>query len=78
MTATFEPPRSLHNLGTQLTSVCHSGADHGNRYVAEENIIPLTDPPSEALMQFAGKYFKRWDREGGRFVSNMRDEYPDD
>ncbi|CAN8104832.1 unnamed protein product [Discula destructiva] len=53
-------------------------ADKSSRYVAEENIAPLQDRPPESLMRLAGRYFKRWDQESGRFISNMRDEYPDD
>lgn len=51
------------------------------RYVAEENIeiikpdISLIPP---TLVELAGKYFKRWDSTERRFVSNVRDEYPDD
>lgn len=29
-------------------------------------------------MGIAGRYFKRWDEGQGKFVSNLRDEYPDD
>lgn len=36
-----------------------------------------TQPP-EALMQMAGRYFKRWDSDERKFVSNIRDEYPED
>ncbi|KAF2769370.1 F-box domain protein [Teratosphaeria nubilosa] len=51
------------------------------RYVAEENIRDVGAQgvaPPETLMGLAGRYFKRWDRVAGRFVSNIRDEYPDD
>ena len=48
------------------------------RYVAEENIEMVEDEPSEVLMSLAGRYFKRWDRDVGGFVSNIKDEYPDD
>ena len=34
--------------------------------------------PCESLMQLAGKYFKRWDDQAKVFVSNIKDEYPDD
>ncbi|KAL1958475.1 hypothetical protein VTO42DRAFT_4339 [Malbranchea cinnamomea] len=55
--------------------------DKSVRYVAEENIQiihpPLSSLPS-VLVNLAGKYFKRWDHESRRFVSNIRDEYPDD
>ena len=47
------------------------------RYVAEENIHPVSFTPTESLMRLAGRYFKRWDSEKGVFVSNMCDEYPD-
>ncbi|KAL9076682.1 MAG: hypothetical protein Q9157_003572 [Trypethelium eluteriae] len=53
-------------------------ADKSNRYVAEENINISTHEPSEAMMRLAGKYFKRWDQQTGAFISNIRDEYPDD
>lgn len=46
--------------------------------MAEENIRPTTDPPSEDLLDLAGRYFKRWDESHKSFVSNIRDEYPDD
>ena len=50
------------------------------RYVAEENIIPCSpgQEPSQAMFKLAGKHFKRWNKESGVFVSNLRDEYPDD
>lgn len=52
--------------------------DASIRYVAEENIeIIETDYP-ELLMGLAGRFFKRWDKGSHRFVSNMKDEYPDD
>ncbi|KAH7032748.1 uncharacterized protein B0I36DRAFT_361521 [Microdochium trichocladiopsis] len=34
-------------------------------------------PPLD-ILRIAGRYFKRWDHREGRFVSNVRDEYPDD
>jgi F-box protein 21 len=47
--------------------------------VAEENIELLTTAvPSAAMMKIAGRYFKRWDPEEHVFVSNLKDEYPDD
>ncbi|TID14389.1 YccV-like-domain-containing protein [Venturia nashicola] len=52
--------------------------EKSTRYVAQENIRPVEDEPSEALKQLAGRYFRRWDREVKRFVSNIKDEYPDD
>ncbi|KAE9984302.1 hypothetical protein EG327_005063 [Venturia inaequalis] len=52
--------------------------EKSTRYVAQQNITPVNDEPSEALRQLAGRYFKRWDRVTKRFVSNIKDEYPDD
>ncbi|KAJ5816903.1 hypothetical protein N7447_009136 [Penicillium robsamsonii] len=56
-------------------------ADRSVRYVAEENIeiiLPrFTELPS-SLTAIAGKHFKRWDERKRMFVSNMKDEYPDD
>ncbi|KAI9827638.1 MAG: hypothetical protein M1819_006927 [Sarea resinae] len=53
--------------------------DQTVRYVAEENlqIIHPEQPPADLLIS-AGKYFKRWDAERCVFVSNIKDEYPDD
>ncbi|KAI9845954.1 MAG: hypothetical protein M1838_001503 [Thelocarpon superellum] len=53
--------------------------DGSERYVAEENIhvIILNSAPAR-LLPLAGKYFKRWDQATGTFVSNVRDEFPDD
>ncbi|KAJ5288460.1 hypothetical protein N7478_001490 [Penicillium angulare] len=55
--------------------------DRSVRYVAEENIeliLPeMTDLP-QSLTMIAGKHFKRWDGTTHAFVSNVRDEYPDD
>ncbi|TKA67595.1 hypothetical protein B0A55_08710 [Friedmanniomyces simplex] len=52
--------------------------DKSVRYVAEENIEGLAEQPSENILALAGRYFKRWDKESGIFVSNIKDEYPDD
>lgn len=53
--------------------------DKSVRYVAEENIeIVEVAEPSSALMSLAGRYFKRWDKVERIFVSNLKDEYPDD
>jgi F-box protein 21 len=52
--------------------------EKSTRYVAQENIRPVNDEPSAALKHLAGRYFRRWDTENKRFVSNIKDEYPDD
>ncbi|TKX24488.1 putative DNA binding protein 7 [Elsinoe australis] len=54
------------------------GEDRSSRYVAEENIEPIYTDPSEKVLGMAGRYFKRWDADKRVFVSNVRDEYPDD
>ena len=48
------------------------------RYVAEENIQLVHQNPINSLMDIAGQHFKRWDDKTESFVSNIRDEYPDD
>ena len=48
------------------------------RYVAEENIELLKQMVPYSLMPLAGRYFKRWDKVANCFVSNIKDEYPDD
>lgn len=52
--------------------------DKSQRYVAEENIEISYEMPGENLMALAGRYFKRWDNAMKVFVSNIKDEYPDD
>ncbi|KAF2444076.1 F-box domain-containing protein [Karstenula rhodostoma CBS 690.94] len=54
--------------------------DKSVRYVAAENITPCAPgtEPSAALLGLAGRHFKRWEAAQGAFVSNVRDEYPDD
>lgn len=58
----------------------YSVCDKSVRYVAEENIEPVSagKQPSEAITRLAGRHFKRWDSENHIFVSNVRGEYPDD
>jgi F-box protein 21 len=54
--------------------------DGSVRYLAEENIRPIKPQLQnvQPLMALAGKYFKRFDKENGMFVSNMQAEFPDD
>lgn len=71
----------LENAFPNLPLTTISVEDRSVRYVAEENIeliLPqmIELPPS--LMTIAGKHFKRWDETTRSFVSNVRDEYPDD
>ncbi|KAF4121530.1 F-box protein 21 [Geosmithia morbida] len=51
------------------------------RYViAEDDIEIITDPDvvDSNLFHYAGKYFKRFNRETCSFVSNNREQFPDD
>ncbi|GAB7361350.1 hypothetical protein MBLNU230_g1406t1 [Neophaeotheca triangularis] len=52
--------------------------DRSSRYVAQENIELLDTYPADTIMRMAGKHFKRYDQEKKMFVSNIKDEYPDD
>lgn len=55
--------------------------DRTVHYVAEENIEPIDRSLDELplnLAAVAGRHFKRWDAHTRSFVSNVRDEYPDD
>lgn len=54
--------------------------DRSIRYVASENIEPLgpNDFVPDDFPIEIGKWFKRWDDDAKVFVSNIRDEYPDD
>lgn len=52
--------------------------DRSQRYVAEENIEIVRERPEPQLLQLAGRYFKRWDDTENKFVSIIRDQYPDD
>ena len=73
-------PKSISQNTLLTYSPLKSVCDKTVRYVAEENIKPV-DPhtlPSEALMRLAGRHFKRWDPANRVFVSNLREEYPDD
>ncbi len=48
------------------------------RYVAEENVVDLGVDAGAKLISLAGRHFKRWDRVSQTFVSNIKDEYPND
>lgn len=55
--------------------------DRSVRYVAEENIdiiCPRFTELPQSLTAIAGKHFKRWDEVTRAFISNVKDEYPDD
>lgn len=52
--------------------------DTSIRYVAEESVELIQPEVPVSLMSLAGRFFKRWDNENRIFVSNIRDEYPED
>ncbi|KAL8656220.1 MAG: hypothetical protein Q9226_002733, partial [Calogaya cf. arnoldii] len=52
--------------------------DKSVRYVAEENIDDTPMDVETGLMSLAGRHFKRWDDTSEKFISNIKDEYPDD
>lgn len=52
--------------------------DMSIRYVAEDNVEVIKPTMPTSLMSLAGQYFKRWDPKNHMFVSNIRDEYPED
>ncbi|KAI4174824.1 MAG: hypothetical protein LQ343_002062 [Gyalolechia ehrenbergii] len=52
--------------------------DKSVRYVAEENIVDISIDAGVNLMSLAGRHFKRYDQGSKIFVSNLKDEYPDD
>lgn len=62
------------SLGTNFSRV----DDNSVRYVAEENIETVEVTVSDSLMSLAGRYFKRWDKSTSTFISNIKDQYPDD
>ena len=61
-----------------LTCVYCSVDDKSVRYVAEENIEIVRSGFDSSLMALAGQHFKRWDDNANKFISNIKDEYPDD
>jgi hypothetical protein len=71
---------ALHHCADGLDRV----EDESTRYVAEENVnllLPAEMSGDELVNSFPieiGKYFLRYDAERGEFVSNVRQEYPDD
>ena len=66
------------NGSTLLNQIYYSVHDKSVRYVAEENIEIVSSGFDGSLMAFAGQHFKRWDETTKTFVSNIKDEYPDD
>jgi len=62
----------------ELTNRTSSVEDTSIRYVAEENVEIIMPEVPTSLMGLAGRFFKRWDRESRTFISNIRDEFPED
>ncbi len=69
---------SLSLWGCGLIDSTSSVEDTSIRYVAEENIEIVRPDVPVSLMSLAGRFFKRWDKDERVFVSNIRDEYPED
>ncbi|KAF1811189.1 YccV-like-domain-containing protein [Eremomyces bilateralis CBS 781.70] len=53
-------------------------SDGHTKYVAEESIKVYMGEPSDRTMRGAGEFFQRFDQQTREFISNIRDEYPDD
>jgi hypothetical protein len=59
--------------------------DQSTRYVAQENVILLDKDELNAMGDIVdrfpieiGMWFRRYDAASGRFVSNIKQEYPED
>ncbi|KAK0714348.1 hypothetical protein B0T21DRAFT_426509 [Apiosordaria backusii] len=74
-----EVRRLGHGQADKIFYTCVTPA-YSRLRIAQENVEIITDPSQipEELFVAAGKYFKRFDRETCRFVSNIREYYPDD
>ena len=68
-----------HSVPRSLAHIFLRVEDKSVRYVAEENIeVIATADANSTLMAIAGQHFKRWDQQSKTFISNIKDEYPDD
>ncbi|KXJ89429.1 hypothetical protein Micbo1qcDRAFT_235244 [Microdochium bolleyi] len=90
----YRPQQSWHGSGGSEVSFqpfyrcIRVGTDGSDHHVISEDNIEAVDLrgcgpeclPREIqdLMPMAGKFFKRWDREAGVFVSNLREVFPED
>ncbi|KAL7923204.1 Transglutaminase-like superfamily domain-containing protein [Trichoderma austrokoningii] len=59
---------------------CLAAREAEPHIISASNIQPITDPTlvTEGMFPTAGKYFKRFDAATCRFVSNIREEFPQD
>ncbi|KAI1130139.1 hypothetical protein F5Y10DRAFT_236283 [Nemania abortiva] len=66
---------------------CMVGTDGSDHHIIAESSIEavalcggleVLPPEIQDLVPMAGKFFKRWDGEGGVFVSNLRELFPED
>ncbi|QPG93812.1 hypothetical protein C2857_002781 [Epichloe festucae Fl1] len=64
----------------QFYFMCFPSTGSEPRVVAAENIELINDPThiSDDMFPMAGKFFKRFDPETCSFVSNIKEQYPDD
>lgn len=63
-----------------MTDFCRRTTGPERHVVAEDNIVLIDDPEHipESIFPTAGRFFKRFDRATCTFVSNIREQYPDD
>ena len=65
------------------TDILTRAVDGSARHVAEENIANIPEEENiesivDSFPMEIGQYFLRWDDEAKIFVSNVRDQYPED
>jgi F-box protein 21 len=68
------------NLRTKVYFVCLMQYALDPNIIRADNIGIIHDPSliREGMFPWAGKYFKRFDHETCTYISNMKEEYPDD
>lgn len=73
-------PGTPERRGRWRTFYCALKSGNDRVKVAQESIEIIKEPARipESLMYMAGKFFKRFDRDECRFVSNINELYPDD
>lgn len=61
--------------------MCNSPSTGSEPHVVAADNVELIHEPADIdddMFPMAGKFFKRFDRESCRFVSNIKEQYPDD
>ncbi|KAG6040243.1 hypothetical protein E4U41_001118 [Claviceps citrina] len=73
-----------NNMAVRLANryhfMCFSSTGWEPHIAVADNMEPIQDPSSISndMFPMAGKFFKRFDPETCRFVSNIKEQYPDD